>query len=342
MINILLKVNYEGIILDVLWCDPAYLLFVPDSPIRDYFHVESQLEIDQAVQNACSTPISMFPIQLKLKNTSILRIVFTRFEKNVFLFGYQTEVSNNIQENIFLKIVQRFLDALKIAERGSDYFDVKAQTLNFEKIQMLNSDLVNMQRKLEKVNAQLNTANQLLSNRLVKDELTGLISRYQYRQEIDLLIREFPSECGIFAFLDIDHFKKVNDTYGHVIGDRYLVEFARRLTSISHAKIIFIRISGDEFGLFWQGIPHERVDEAIIELWQQITSHVLNKPVEIDKKLIPLGASVGMAVYNMDTTNVYDLIDFADFAMYLAKKAGKNQYARFDMGIYKHEKDLES
>lgn len=339
MINILLKVNCAGVILDVLWCDPAYLLFLTDSPIRDYFHPENQVEIEQAIQKACIGQTTLTPIQLQLKNRSDLRIVLTRFEKDIFLFGYQTDSSDNIEEKIFLKVVQRFLETLKSTEAGVDLFGVEAQALNFEKIQMLNNDLINIQRKLEKVNAQLNSANQLLNNRLVKDELTGLVSRYQYRQEIDLLIREFPSKCGIFAFLDIDYFKQVNDTHGHVIGDRYLVEFAQRLTNMPHENMIFIRISGDEFGVFWQGIPQEQVDASIVDLWNRISSYVLNKPIEIDNKSIPLGASVGMAVYNLDTTNIYDLIDFADFAMYLAKKAGKNQYKRFDIEIYKLEKE---
>jgi diguanylate cyclase (GGDEF)-like protein len=106
--------------------------------------------------------------------------------------------------------------------------------------------------------------------------------------------------------------------------------------------MIFIRISGDEFGVFWQGISQEHVDASIVDLWNRISSYVLNKPIEIDNKSIPLGASVGMAVYNLDTTNVYDLIDFADFAMYLAKNAGKNRYVRFDLDSYKLEKECKS
>jgi diguanylate cyclase (GGDEF)-like protein len=203
---------------------------------------------------------------------------------------------------------------------------------------MLNNDLINMQRKLEKVNAQLNAANLLLNNRLVRDELTGLVSRYQYKQEIELLIRKFPTRCGIFAFMDIDNFKQINDTYGHAAGDRYLAEFAERLKSIPLDDMICIRISGDEFGLFHQGISAADVDTSIIDLWNRITKHVLSKTVIIDEKAVALKASVGIAIYNLDTTNIFDLIDYADFAMYIAKKSGKNRYIRFDMGTYRQIK----
>jgi len=338
MINFLLKIKADGTILDVIWCDPAYLMFIVDSPIDSYFRMEHRKSIETGISETFNTHSYTPYIDVENKDGSMISLVFTRLGNNILMFGYQTDRGRSIQEKDFLNTIHRFIDILKNSETAKDNHGIEGQTLNFEKIQMLNNDLINMQRKLEKVNAQLNSANQLLSNRLVKDELTGLVSRYQYRQEIDLLIRRFPTAYGIFAFLDIDHFKHVNDSYGHVIGDRYLIEFAARLKSISLDNMICIRISGDEFGLFRQDIPHDGVDIAILDLWHHITTEVVHQPIEIDGKLIPISVSVGMAVYNLDTTNVYDLIDYADYAMYLAKKAGKNRYERFDIVTYQSEK----
>jgi diguanylate cyclase (GGDEF)-like protein len=339
MINILLKTDTFGTILDVLWCDPAYLMFVTDSPINAYFHPKNRGEIEKNIRLTSTSNTHTPPIQVSTKDGTLLRLVMTKVEEDIFVFGYHGDASMSVEENEFLKIVHRFLDTLKLNEQKVDYYGIEAQTLNFEKIQMLNNDLINMQRKLEKVNAQLNAANLLLNNRLVRDELTGLVSRYQYKQEIELLIRKFPTDCGIFAFLDIDNFKQINDTFGHAAGDRYLAEFAERLKSIPFDDMICIRISGDEFGLFHQGISLPDIDTAIVDLWNQITKHVLGKSVIIDDKAIALEASVGMAIYNLDTTNIFDLVDYADFAMYMAKKSGKNRYVRFDIVNYKQIKD---
>jgi diguanylate cyclase (GGDEF)-like protein len=338
MVNILLKINTNGIITDVLWCDPAYLLFVTDSPIREYFHTDNHDDLDCALKNAFAEQTFTSPFYAQIKNGPKVCIVLAQIDDDILMFAYQSDSSESIEADDFLGIIRRFFDVLKINEANVEYYGVEAQTMNFEKIQMLNNDLINMQRKLEKVNAQLNVANQLLNNRLVRDELTGLVSRYQYRQEIDLLIRKLPAAFGIFAFLDIDYFKQVNDTYGHVVGDRYLIEFAQRLKNIPLDNMICIRISGDEFGLFWQGIEDQKIDSAIIELWRHITSHVVNEPIEIDDKSIPISVSVGMSVFNLDTTNVYDLIDYADYAMYMAKKAGKNRFERFNKSTYRQEK----
>lgn len=93
-------------------------------------------------------------------------------------------------------------------------------SLQFGKIQTLNNELINTRRLLEKANAQLNTLNETLNNRLVKDALTGLVSRYQYRAEMEFFIAKNPGKPGVFTFMDItlDNFKGVNDNYGHGAG----------------------------------------------------------------------------------------------------------------------------
>ncbi|MFA6783922.1 MAG: diguanylate cyclase, partial [Sphaerochaeta sp.] len=125
---------------------------------------------------------------------------------------------------------------------------------NFEQIQLLNNELVNAQRKLQKANIQLKHLNEELNNRLVKDPLTSLVRCYQYRSEIDRTISLQPKMLGLFAFIDIDDFKHINDTLGHAAGDQYLMEFARRLQSLDFGMAtICMRIAGDEFGLYLHG-----------------------------------------------------------------------------------------
>lgn len=113
----------------------------------------------------------------------------------------------------------------------------------FEEIQKLNSEMINVRRKLEKANIEKDMANKELQGRLIKDALTGLIGRYQYWGEIDLVIKRNPGKYGVCSFIDIDNFKSINDIYGHAAGDAYLIEFARRLNEINIPNTLKIRIS---------------------------------------------------------------------------------------------------
>jgi PleD family two-component response regulator len=135
----------------------------------------------------------------------------------------------------------RFMEALKASD--TDFMTGNEPVIReqFVKIQKLNSDLVNTQRQLKKANSALNRLNQDLNNRLVRDALTGLVSRYQYRQEIELAISRAPEKRGIFTFVDLDDFKRINDTYGHAAGDRYLKEFADRLGRLPFDSLICMR-----------------------------------------------------------------------------------------------------
>jgi diguanylate cyclase (GGDEF)-like protein len=143
-----------------------------------------------------------------------------------------------------------------------------------------------------------------------------------------------PKALGLFAFIDIDSFKSINDTYGHAIGDAFLVGFANRLKKIDmQPPTIHMRIAGDEFGLYIHGL--QTVDEHYLaRFWQQFSEVMMARPIQADTQSIPVSCSVGIAVYGLDTDNIYTLIEYADFAMYQAKNNGKHSYRRFDAKVY--------
>lgn len=233
--------------------------------------------------------------------------------------------------------IHRFMETLKAADTD---FMTGSETVireQFEKIQKLNSDLVNTQRQLKKANSMLNRLNQDLNNRLVRDALTGLVSRYQYRQEIESAISRAPEKRGIFAFVDLDDFKRINDTYGHAAGDQYLKEFADRLGRLPFDNLICMRIAGDEFGIYIHG--YDTVEKADIQfIWDRMKDVVMGRPIRLGDVEEKVFCSAGMAVYGRDTQNVYELIECADFAMYEAKKSGKNSFSEFDPERYRKAK----
>jgi diguanylate cyclase (GGDEF)-like protein len=231
-------------------------------------------------------------------------------------------------------ILFRFLQTMaKLVDHQTQFSDA-SKTNYYEKIQALNNDLINMQRQLHKANAQLNQLNKTLNNRLVKDALTGLISRYQFEDEIKHAIKQASEAYGVFAFIDLDDFKQVNDTYGHQTGDEYLKTFADRLSLINIPNLLKIRIAGDEFGLYTHGYTLEETQQIIEQIKTDIQQYVILEPVVYQEHTIPIQLSIGFAIYNLHSDNIYQLIDFADFAMYQAKKAGKGCCQIFDLDQY--------
>lgn len=205
---------------------------------------------------------------------------------------------------------------------------------HFEQIQKLNNQLVNTQRELQRANKKLEALNLDLNNRLVKDPLTGLVSRYQYRSEMQRVINANPQALGLFAFIDIDAFKHVNDTYGHAVGDEYLVAFSKRLASLPFEKsTIAMRIAGDEFGLYMHELASVD-DEIFSSLYRKFEVYVTERPLSTSIGELTISCSVGFAVYNRDTTNLFELIEYADWAMYQAKRGGKHGYRVFDKLLY--------
>ncbi len=213
------------------------------------------------------------------------------------------------------------------AYRESEYYN---------EIQKLNNQLINKTREVEKLNRELNRANKILTNRLVKDPLTNLTSRYQYQDEIERALKKYPDRYAVFCFIDLDDFKTINDTYGHDVGDRYLKVFADRLKNIIFRHSIKMRIAGDEFGIFIYNL--NSIDAAFLQrLWQRFKETVV-KPIDLEGISHKLELSMGIARYPVDSTNLNQLIDFADFAMYMAKRSGKNTMMLFDESRYKTQK----
>ena len=229
----------------------------------------------------------------------------------------------------------KFMSSIRAA--NTRYLNQNYNTIIFEEIQKLNNELVNKNREIAKMTHKLRTMNEILSSRLIKDPLTDLVSRYQYADEIEAAIEKYPDNAAFFVFIDIDNFKSVNDTYGHLVGDQYLKEFAQRIKKLPLVNAVRLRISGDEFGLFVYGVDH--VDSLYFDLfWRMFRDNVIY-PIVINNIEMKLEVSLGIAVYSKDSLHINEMIDFADFAMYQAKHSGKNKYCLFDKEEYQKRKE---
>ncbi|MBQ5946085.1 sensor domain-containing diguanylate cyclase [Massilia sp. ST3] len=163
-----------------------------------------------------------------------------------------------------------------------------------------------------------------LERKATTDVLTGAYNRRMFEEFLPAaLARSSRSgEAVAVAFLDIDHFKDINDTWGHAAGDAVLVEFARRLEGAVRLTDTVARLAGDEFVIVFEQL--QAADEA-----HQIGPKILAamaQPFEIDGKLLDVTASVGLAVATQHTA-MEAIMHAADQALYGVKAAGRNGYA---------------
>ncbi|MCW5622822.1 MAG: diguanylate cyclase, partial [Burkholderiales bacterium] len=156
------------------------------------------------------------------------------------------------------------------------------------------------------------------------DALTGLANRNLLRDRLDQAIAAADryDRPAMVLFVDLDNFKLINDTLGHVIGDALLVEVARRLSDCVRLGDTVARVAGDEFVVVLsdQG-DEERGHEAIAGLQRS-----LSEPCEIQGNEITVTASIGTAMYPHDATDPESLVRLADVAMHRAKEMGRNSY----------------
>jgi diguanylate cyclase (GGDEF)-like protein len=159
------------------------------------------------------------------------------------------------------------------------------------------------------------------------DLLTGIYNR---RGLFELGLRELDRAqrfdrplCAIMV--DIDHFKRVNDTYGHPIGDLVLKELADRLKTHLRSIDILSRYGGEEFVIL---LPETDLDQAkeVAERLREIAEKTLFTP---DGLSLPITISQGISILNGKTSDITTLIKHADDAMYISKRSGRNQVSTF-------------
>ena len=156
------------------------------------------------------------------------------------------------------------------------------------------------------------------------DALTNLYNRREFEIQLTRTIANHSRERTSFSLfvIDIDNFKNINDSYGHLIGDNFLKKFAKDLTSLTRLGDVISRTGGDEFTII---MPNLKSPSTMNKIADRINKG-LNINFLIEKKLITCTVSIGVAIYPTDGEDVEVLFKNADLSMYEAKKSGKNKY----------------
>jgi diguanylate cyclase (GGDEF)-like protein len=159
------------------------------------------------------------------------------------------------------------------------------------------------------------------------DALTGLPNRRSFIEDLENRINS--DQKGAVILLDIDDFKGINDTQGHVFGDRVLQEIANRLQTIGKSRIFVSRFGGDEFLIHLECEPGDQK----LELCLNNICQLFDEKLTIDEFDIEIHFSMGISLFPMDSKDVNQLVMNADLAMYSVKSAGKNGYKLFDFAM---------
>ena len=164
-----------------------------------------------------------------------------------------------------------------------------------------------------------------LQSQVGKDPLTKVFNRLAAIEKIHKILKSDTNQVCAFLIIDLDNFKAVNDSLGHLIGDKALVDVANIIQKHVRLRDIVCRLGGDEFVVFLVDIPKEVIRRNVEALL-----HKLQLTYELDGKRESLSASAGIAVVPEDGSEFQTLYEKADKALYKVKKNGKNGYAFYE------------
>lgn len=167
-----------------------------------------------------------------------------------------------------------------------------------------------------------------IKNLAYSDLLTGLPNRTRFQDQLTETIAFSAANDKKFAlmFIDLDHFKHINDSMGHDAGDLLLKKLAKCLNKSTRTRDIVARLGGDEFVIILPDISHE---SDVIDIAQRIFSEI-QKPILIQEKPIYSTLSAGISLYPNDGLDAASLLQKGDNAMYQAKSQGRNGYVFYD------------
>lgn len=161
-----------------------------------------------------------------------------------------------------------------------------------------------------------------------RDGLTGLYNKAHFEQSATALLERENLHSAAIIFVDIDDFKKVNDTLGHLVGDDVIRCVAKRIFGVFRHTDIVARYGGDEFVIFVDGIGREDLKKRLQQLCDGFRFPYRNDTIEY-----PVSGSIGAAMFPEGGTRYRELLDHADLALYTAKHRGKNQFVLYEPGM---------
>ena len=259
---------------------------------------------------------------LRKRNARMLGIAIGLALISLTMAGFAGTI---LQRRISRPVVQLAAAMNRVTREGS--LDAHVREEGAQEIAQLAAGFNTMIVELERRHQIAQLAESQLLEQARTDSLTGLPNRRYLAEQLEHELGRLQQEKWMMAllYIDLDGFKLVNDSLGHVIGDMLLCEVAKRLKSRVRAIDTLARVGGDEFTVILIGLEAEH--DATIAANGLIQS--LSRPFVIEGNEITVGASIGISTRRPAGLDDLDLLKQADSAMYAAKRTGKNRAVHF-------------
>lgn len=243
-------------------------------------------------------------------------------------------------QRVVTEPVLRLAETARRISRSRDY-SLRAERLSRDEIGYLVDDFNGMLDQMQARDAELQQVQGQLEEKVKQRtaELAELASRYEHQAYHDALtglanrttfeyrlkdtighVNRHGGELEVL-FFDLDRFKRINDTLGHSIGDKLLVQLSKRLVSCLRTNDTLARLGGDEFAVLMTNTALERAGEVAQKLID-----VINEPVDIEGHQLHVSTSIGISTYPGDGDSAETIVKNADTAMYRSKDKGGNQF----------------
>lgn len=267
--------------------------------------------------------------------------VFEASSKILRSMGTRTRIENAIENMTYGDIldhrdVPAFISALSSALSGQKKNSFDARIINnrgdavWHRIKFFvifdeNDNAVQFVGNLTDIDKEKKEKTRLIAQ-AETDQLTGFLNKLSTTLKVNELIKEEEEEGAFFIF-DIDDFKKLNDTYGHRVGDIFLKEFTSKLTLSFRSSDVLGRVGGEEFVLYLSGVGENKhyLEEKAMQI--QTICNSIRLDAAPDKEF---SCSIGISRFPSDAQTYPELYEKADKAMYYVKKHGKKNFAFFN------------
>ena len=200
-----------------------------------------------------------------------------------------------------------------------------------DEIDIIDNSEMEVSLQLENMQSQIETHNEELQQLVFFDTLTGLANRRALLDETQKCLSKKNAEFALL-FLDLDNFKRINDSLGHQAGDELLKIVGKRLNSCVRSSDMVARLGGDEFCILVRKLRNKN-DGCIVAT---NVLNILKNPVRLQTTEVIISASIGIVISPEDGETTEDLLQNADLAMYKAKALGRNKYQIFNHAMTKN------
>ncbi len=300
--------DFFGVVIDLAWAQLFVVLGAINMVIAIAF------KRDYQVDDVLPDDVDKFPA-----NFGKINYTWLIFAIPVVLY---------VMHRIYLYQMVIFLLGITVYQFASYYLQsgVKVEILLAKEIDMKRE----LERKVENRTEELRKVNNELKLLTKYDALTGLYNRSYLFKVIEAKILQ--GQPFSLLYIDLDHFKVINDIHGHGIGDEVLKTMANRFKGLRADGIFISRIGGDEFAILTTHVDHhslQQLSEALIG--------IVRRPISVDLLNLMVGVSIGIALFPNDAQDAQELMKYADIAMYQAKAgAQKEKYVYYSEKLISH------